>query len=81
MACIPVILILAAMLSPALSRSREYASRAACLNNLRQIAVGIKTYTPDYDDYYPTSAKPAKEINVETHYKDLASSIRITSPL
>ncbi|MDP2897256.1 MAG: DUF1559 domain-containing protein [bacterium] len=52
-------------------RARESARRAACLNNLKQIITGIKTYTPDYDEYYPTSAEPGKEINVETHYRDL----------
>ena len=51
--------------------ARESARRAACLNNLKQLITGMKTYTPDYDEYYPTSAKPGKEINVETHYRDL----------
>lgn len=71
MIVIDVIVILFAMLLPALSRARESARRVACLNNLRQMMLGIKTYTPDYDEWYPTSAGPGKEINVERHYRDL----------
>ncbi len=52
-------------------RARESARRAACLNNLKQVTTGIKTYSSDYNEYYPTSAAPGKEINVETHYRDL----------
>jgi len=68
---IAIIAILAGMLLPALSRARESARRAACLNNLKQIITGIKTYSPDYDEYYPTSAKPNEAISQSTHYEDL----------
>jgi prepilin-type processing-associated H-X9-DG protein len=71
MIVIEVIILLAAMLLPALSRARESARRAACLSNLKQIIVGIKTYAADYDDCYPTSAGAGRQINTETHYKDL----------
>ncbi|NQT82980.1 type II secretion system protein [bacterium] len=50
---------------------RRVAGTLACLTNLKQIMLGIKTYTPDYDEWYPTSAEPGKEIDVQTHYKDL----------
>jgi prepilin-type N-terminal cleavage/methylation domain-containing protein/prepilin-type processing-associated H-X9-DG protein len=68
---IAIIAILAGMLLPALSRARESARRAACLNNLKQVITGIKTYSPDYDEYYPTSALPTASIAVATHYEDL----------
>lgn len=68
---IAIIAILAGMLLPALSRARESARRAACLNNLKQIMTGIKTYSPDYDEYYPTSARTDQNITPTTHYKDL----------
>jgi len=68
---IAIIAILAGMLLPALSRARESARRAACLNNLKQIITGIKTYSPDYDEYYPTSAEPNTAISISTHYEDL----------
>jgi len=68
---IAIIAILAGMLLPALSRARESARRAACLNNLKQVMTGMKTYSPDYDEYYPTSAKQGQNITAGTHYKDL----------
>jgi prepilin-type N-terminal cleavage/methylation domain-containing protein/prepilin-type processing-associated H-X9-DG protein len=68
---IAIIAILAGMLLPALSRARESARRAACLNNLKQIITAIKTYSPDYNEYYPTSADPTASINTGSHYQDL----------
>jgi len=71
MVVIEVIILLAAMLVPALSRARESARRAACIHNLKQLITAIKTYTPDYDEWYPTSSEPGQAISVSGHYKDL----------
>ena len=48
-----IISILASMLMPALSRAREQARRADCINNLRQITIATLMYTSEYDDYLP----------------------------
>jgi prepilin-type N-terminal cleavage/methylation domain-containing protein len=50
---VAIIAILAAMLLPALSRAREQARRATCMNNLRQIFLAMKMYAQDYDEYFP----------------------------
>jgi prepilin-type processing-associated H-X9-DG protein/prepilin-type N-terminal cleavage/methylation domain-containing protein len=50
---IAIIAILAAMLLPALSRSKEQANTVACLNNLKQLDICWHLYTHDNNDYLP----------------------------
>ena len=64
-------LILAPLLIPGAMKVREFSRRVACLGNLKQVITAIKTYSPDYGECLPTSATRGKEINVETHYRDL----------
>ncbi len=51
---IAIIAILAAMLLPALSRARDRARQAYCINNLRQIYQGMVMYLNDYNEYWMT---------------------------
>ena len=62
---IAIIAILAAMLLPALSKAREKARATSCVNMLKQMALVMRLYQDDYEDYgcgarmnksYPTDA-------------------------
>lgn len=50
---IAIIAILAALLLPALSKSRERAQQTACINNLNQLGLAFMMYTQDANDFYP----------------------------
>src|SRR5690242_15612779 len=52
---IAVIGILAALLFPAINTAKNYAKRTTCLNNLRQINLGLRMYVDDFDDKSPNT--------------------------
>jgi type II secretory pathway pseudopilin PulG len=47
------IFLLAAMLFPVFSRVRENVRRINCLNNVKQLGLGLMQYTQDFDEVYP----------------------------
>jgi prepilin-type N-terminal cleavage/methylation domain-containing protein len=75
MAAIAIIGILAALLLPALGSAKAKARRAACMNNLRQIDLGLRMYSDDSSDAAPhtpgTTNSPALNW---TGYKQLMKS-------
>jgi type II secretory pathway pseudopilin PulG len=52
---IAIIGILAALLLPTLSAAKARARRTACMNNLRQINLGVRMYSDDSNDKAPSS--------------------------
>ena len=50
---VAIIAILAAILFPVFARARLKAKSAACQSNLKQLAMAIRMYCGDYDDYGP----------------------------
>ncbi len=47
---IAIIAILAAILFPVFGRARENARRTSCLNNIKQIGLGLMQYSQDFDE-------------------------------
>lgn len=50
---IAIIVILAGMLLPALSRARITAQNAKCVNNLKQLGLGVNIYEHEFNDTLP----------------------------
>ena len=50
---VAIIAILAAMLLPALQKARMTASKAKCINNLKQLGAVMESYAGDNQDWYP----------------------------
>lgn len=53
---IAIIAILAAMLLPALSRAKDKAHQASCINNLKQVSLAFLSYVGDFRDIFPAGA-------------------------
>ncbi len=54
---IAIIAILAAILFPVFAKAREKARQTTCLNNEKQIGLGIMQYVQDYDETYPAAVR------------------------
>jgi prepilin-type N-terminal cleavage/methylation domain-containing protein/prepilin-type processing-associated H-X9-DG protein len=59
---IAIIAILAALLFPMLSRSKQRAVGASCLNNGKQMMLALTLYTADYSDFFPPNPDDANTI-------------------
>src|SRR5262250_3403391 len=71
---IAIIAILAAILFPVFAQAREQARTISCLSNVKQIGLGIKMYTQDYDEEFPMGTYPGPrnwEVNLDVNpYSD-----------
>ncbi len=79
---IAIVGILAALLLPALASAKAKAKRVACISNLRQLGIAIRTYAYDYNgripygpqappfsnpsDFYPSTGAPTSLISLQS---------------
>jgi len=71
---IAIIAILAALLLPVLSRAKASAQRTTCLNNLKQINLGVRIYSDDSSDATPSleiAATSTNHASLYSGYKEL----------
>jgi prepilin-type N-terminal cleavage/methylation domain-containing protein len=61
---IAIIAILAALLLPALSSSQDRAKNTRCINNLKQIGMGLSLYTSNNDGCYPDGEAIGAKVTV-----------------
>ena len=59
---IVIIAIIAALLLPVLSNAKAKAQRTVCLNNLRQISLGVRMYSDDSNDISPSVGQATNRI-------------------
>lgn len=50
---VAIIAILAGMLLPALAKAKSKAQRIKCVNNLKQVSLGLRLWADDHDSKYP----------------------------
>lgn len=53
---IPVLVILGAMLLPALAKAKDRAQTISCVNNLKQLSLAVRIYSGDNKDQFPPAA-------------------------
>jgi prepilin-type N-terminal cleavage/methylation domain-containing protein/prepilin-type processing-associated H-X9-DG protein len=64
---IAIIAILAAILFPVFAKAREKARQSSCLNNVKQISLGLIQYVQDYDERFPYGSS----IPIRDHWESL----------
>jgi prepilin-type N-terminal cleavage/methylation domain-containing protein len=57
---IAIIAILASMVLPALARGKAKAKDVTCVNNLKQVGLGMRMWASDQGDKYPWNVDPAR---------------------
>jgi prepilin-type N-terminal cleavage/methylation domain-containing protein len=60
---IAIIGILAALLLPVLNSAKRKAAQAACINNLKQLGLGMEIYVGDYNGDFPGIASQHSGFN------------------
>ena len=74
---IAIIAILAALLLPVLSRAKQRAQGASCLNNGKQLMLALRLYTNENNDFYPPNPDDG---NTDPGYNWCSGSAGIGGP-
>ncbi len=77
---IAIIIMLSAMLLPALVGARERANDAKCISNMRQIGVAMKMYQDDNETRFPLASLPVTGEGGQVVYREFRFAIGGKSP-
>jgi prepilin-type N-terminal cleavage/methylation domain-containing protein len=72
---VAIIAILAALLLPALHRVKAKATRTVCLNNLKQINLGVRLYADDHNSSLPVSTNGAPPLVWSSYQNSIRSYV------
>lgn len=74
---IGIIAVLAAMVLPAVAKTKAFSGNVVCLNNLKQWGLATQLYAEDNDDFLPPEGSPNGSSTDSGWYIDLPRTINI----
>ncbi len=77
---IAIILVLAALLLPALRKAREFAALTACTNNQHQLYIGVHMYSTDGDGHMPRVRTRGQSLGDQAYLSCLVRRVYAQDP-